>query len=121
VCEGTLRSGDPEGIRPKKLLVAVYLARDPKWAPCESCNCVDGEQTFPKWEVKGEPIFPDGEGGYTSATRSCPRRLVTADSLHLLSLYRHYKAGHLYAAGGIENQPALFLTAMLTIEGALDT
>jgi len=104
----------------KKLLVAVYLARDPKWAPCESCDCVDGEAPIPRWQVEGEPIFPDGHGGYSNSTRSCPRRLVNPESVHLLSLFRHYRAGHLYQSGGISDQPAIYLAAMQTIEGALE-
>jgi len=81
---------------------------------------VDGESTFPRWQVKGEPVFPDGQGGYVLATRSCPRRMVSDESLFLLSLYRHYKAGHLYESGGVSNQPAKYLEAMQLIEVAVN-
>lgn len=116
-----LQPAGPQGGRPKKLLIAVYLARKPDWAPCESCDCVGGESQFPRWAVDSEAVFPDGAGGYSFQTRSCPRRTVTADSLFLVSLYRHYKAGHLYVAGGVADQPVLYLKAMQIIEVAAET
>jgi hypothetical protein len=53
-------------------------------------------------------------------TRSCPRRLIDRDTVYLWNLFRHYKAGHLYAPGGVSSQPALYLSAMQLIEGALN-
>lgn len=64
-------------------------------------------------------MFPDGDG-YTNVTSACPRQIVTQESVFLLSLYRHYKAGHLYESGGVSNQPARYLMAMQLIEGALN-
>ena len=90
----------------------------PDWAPCETCDCVDGEAKFPKFGSGGEPIFPDGEGRWVNSTRSCPRRMVTDESWFLLSLFRHYRAGHLYESGGVVAQPARYLSAMSTIEAA---
>lgn len=46
--------------------------------------------------------------------------MVTAESVHFFSLYRHYKAGHLLNAGGISDQPQVYLNAMQIIEAALD-
>jgi hypothetical protein len=46
--------------------------------------------------------------------------MVTAESVYLFSLFRHYKAGHLLNAGGISDQPELYLNAMQIIEAALD-
>lgn len=119
MCARALQAPGAGSGRKKKLLIAVYLARDPKCAPCEKCDCVDGEAPFPRWQVKGEPIFPDGSGGFTSETRSCPRRMVNADSIYLWSLFLHYRAGHLLEAGGIADQPAAYLKAMQFIESAL--
>lgn len=52
-------------------------------------------------------------------SRECPRRQVTPQVMAWLSLYSHYAAGHLYQAGGIADQPALFMAAMRLIDGAV--
>jgi hypothetical protein len=80
---------------------------------------VDGEAKFPRWGTEGEPLFSDDQGNDSQTTRSCPRRQVTDESAYLLSLYSHYRAGHLLEAGGVNQQPAKFMTAMQIIEGAL--
>ncbi len=82
---------------------------------------MDGESPLPRFGVHGEPVFPDGEGGWTRTTRSCPRRLVTPESTFLLSLFRHYRNGHLYESGGVAAQPARYLSAMAIIEGAVSS
>lgn len=45
--------------------------------------------------------------------------MVSSESSHFLRLYRHYDAGFLYAAGGIENQPNVYLEAMECIGAEL--
>lgn len=70
--------------------------------------------------MKGEPVFPDGLGGFTNSTRSCPRRMVTEESWFLLAIFRHHRNGHLYESGGIADQPARYLSAMSIIEGAVN-
>lgn len=70
--------------------------------------------------MRGEPVFPDGEGGYTAQTNLCPRRMVTDESVFLMSLFSHYRAGHLYQAGGVRDQPARYLQAMQFIEGVVN-
>ena len=92
---------------------------NPEAVPCDTCKCVDGDAGFYQWQFLGEPIFTDDRGEFQTATRICPRRLVTADSDYLLSLYSHYKAGHLLAAGGLSDQPALYLDAMRVIDIAI--
>ena len=42
--------------------------------------------------------------------------MVTAQSVQLLRLYRHYRAGHLLVAGGIGDQPSYYLDAMAEID-----
>ncbi|MFS1525316.1 hypothetical protein ACL7TT_14595 [Microbulbifer sp. 2304DJ12-6] len=42
--------------------------------------------------------------------------MVTAHSARLLHLHQHYRAGHLYVAGGIADQPNVYLEAMAVIE-----
>lgn len=66
---------------------------------------MDGQANVERWEIKG--VFK---------SRTCPRRLVTAESEMWLSLYPHYRAGHLYRDGGVSQQPALYLEAMRHID-----
>lgn len=81
------------------------MALDPKWAPCHTCTCVDGEAGFEKWEIKGvlEP------------SRLCPRRLVSEDSNEWVALYGYYKSGYMAVGGGVLDQPRAFLEAMQII------
>lgn len=46
--------------------------------------------------------------------------MVTDESWFLLSLFRHYRGGHLYESGGITAQPARYLSAMQVIEGTVN-
>lgn len=49
-------------------------------------------------------------------SRQCPRREVTAADVAWISLFQHYQGGHLYRAGGVSEQPALYLTVMRMID-----
>lgn len=49
-------------------------------------------------------------------TKGCLYRMVTDTSRNLLSLYSHYKAGHLLCAGGVGDQPAAYVDAMQIID-----
>lgn len=84
----------------------MHVAMDHSWTPCESCICKDGNAGFDKWSIPGllEP------------TSSCPRRTVSDRSAFFLSLYPHYQAGHLLYAGGLADQPALYMEAMSVIQ-----
>lgn len=42
--------------------------------------------------------------------------MVSAQSAELLRLHAHYRAGHLWAAGGVGDQPNYYLEAMAAIE-----
>lgn len=46
----------------------------------------------------------------------CPRRQLDGDEWNWISLFAHYRAGHLYRSGGIADQPAIYLRAMRLIE-----
>ncbi len=85
------------------------LCADPKWAACESCNCEDGVSPIARWEIKG----------VVEADTVCPRRRVTDDDWYLVDLYQHYVAGHLLHAGGIADQPAIYLDAMQEIAAGI--
>jgi hypothetical protein len=85
------------------------LAVDPKWAVCGECNCVDGFSPIPRWEIRG----------VIEADRQCPRQRLTGADFNWVELYGHYKAGHLLRAGGIEDQPAIYLEAMQTVAYAI--
>lgn len=65
------------------------------------CNCVDGEADIERWEIAGQ-----------WKSRVCPRRFVTDDSVAWFQLWNHYRDGHLAFAGGVLDQPALFMDAM---------
>jgi hypothetical protein len=66
---------------------------------------VNGDAGFERWEIKGK-----------WKSRICPRRLITPESRDWIQLFSTYKAGHLLVAGGIYDQPALYINAMTTIE-----
>lgn len=50
----------------------------------------------------------------------CPKTIVSAKSIFLINLFRHYKNGHLFEAGGVRNQPSWYLKGMAIIEGAMN-
>ncbi|GAB2507104.1 hypothetical protein GCM10008940_06270 [Microbulbifer agarilyticus] len=49
-------------------------------------------------------------------SRTCFKPMVTEQSATLLRLHQHYRAGHLFSAGGVGDQPAYYLDAMATID-----
>ena len=77
---------------------------DPEWAPCETCHCADGNAGFERWQI-----------GEQWKSRVCPRRLVTTESNAWLNLYSFYRSGHLLVAGGVIDQPAIYLNVMNAI------
>lgn len=81
--------------------MAVHLAVDPAWAPCGECGCVDGQAGFPRWKLAD--IYE---------SNVCPRTVVTDDSKRWLEVWRHYEQGHLLAAHGLLQQPAIYIEAM---------
>lgn len=91
------------------MILGTGCATDPQWAPCDSCNCTDGIAPVPRWEILG----------VLEATNQCPRRAITADTRGWLTLYSHYKDGHLYRSGGVAEQPAIYLEAMRVIQYAV--
>jgi hypothetical protein len=81
---------------------------DPEWAPCGSCACpVSGDAGYVKWQLPG--LIP-------WESRICPRKLVTPETRAWLQIYSTYKAGFLLVAGGILDQPAIYINAMTTID-----
>ena len=80
---------------------------------CEHKNCdFDGElpgsngpASFARWEVRG-----------VISSRVCLLPMVSSFSDDCLELHRHYKNGHLLRAGGLTNQPRIYLQAMSLID-----
>lgn len=69
---------------------------------------MDGESTIPnRWRITG-----------VIETSICPHRLVSSDSRDWLELYQHYIDGFAAFAGGVLDQPAIYLTAMRVIAQA---
>lgn len=68
---------------------------------------MSGEVSYPKWQIGGQ---------WNWSSNVCPRKLITPATRAWLQLYSTYKAGFLLAAGGIFDQPALYIHAMTTIE-----
>ena len=56
------------------------------------------------WEIDGEEFY------------SCPKGLVTVESRLWINWYQHYKNNLLPVSGGVLDQSAKFLDAMLIIE-----
>ncbi|WP_444922692.1 hypothetical protein ACJJH9_00010 (plasmid) [Microbulbifer sp. DLAB2-AF] len=42
--------------------------------------------------------------------------MVSSETVELLRLHQHYRAGHLYVAGGIADQPNFYAQAMAFVE-----
>lgn len=80
---------------------------------CQHRNCdSDGELTnsrgpaaFPRWQIKG-----------VIESRVCLLPMISAFSSECLDLHRHYKNGQLLFAGGLINQPRIYLQAMSLID-----
>ncbi|MGI9202673.1 MAG: hypothetical protein ACR2Q3_01615 [Woeseiaceae bacterium] len=80
---------------------------------CDHHNCdADGSlpgsrgpAKFPRWEIKG-----------VGSSAVCFLPMITAFSNDCLELYRHYKNGHLVVAGGLVDQPRVYLQAMGVID-----
>jgi hypothetical protein len=89
--------------------MATGVATDPQWAPCATCDCVEGVASRPRWELVG----------IVDATSVCPRRATTEDSRGWIALYAHYKDGHLLRSGGLFSQPAIYLEAMRIVQFAV--
>lgn len=53
-------------------------------------------------------------------SRTCLKPMVTEEAAALLRLHRHYRAGHLWQAGGIGDQPHYYNEAMAAIEALAD-
>ena len=81
----------------------MHVGLDPKWANCGSCGCIDGQAAYERWQL----------GDWKSSR--CPRRAVSPESRFWLDLYSHYAKGHLYASGGVSDQPAVYLDVMALI------
>lgn len=76
---------------------------------CANCDCVEGIAPEIRWATPGA-IEP---------TNICYRYASRGLPAYLWSLFPMYQNGHLYRAGGIGDQPALFLTAMNFLQGYL--
>ena len=71
---------------------------------------MDGDAGYERWELKD-----------VWKSRICPRRLITAETREWLALYTHYEAGHLAVAGGVLDQPFIYLQAMRAISAAVNS
>lgn len=81
---------------------------------CQNCrfhrHCDDSNPApFPMW------VIP--EIGLESRTCLLPQ--VTEEARDMLHLYRHYKNGYLPRAGGILDQPAVFMESMALIDAVV--
>jgi hypothetical protein len=70
---------------------------------------VNGVSPYPRWTLQG--FFED--------SRQCPRKQLDGDEGDWIALYGHYQNGHLYRAGGVEEQPAIYMAVMRLIDGAV--
>ena len=77
----------------------------PQAWPCGDCLCDENGYGEARYKIPGvlEP------------THQCLRKMVTPFTWYLLDLHKHYMAGNLAVAGGVTDQPAIYLEAMATI------
>lgn len=66
---------------------------------------MNGDAGIERWQIGDE-----------WKSRTCPRRLITDESRGWLQLFALYTAGHLLTDGGVIDQPAIYLHAMITID-----
>ncbi len=86
----------------------MVVRNEPATYPCGSCHCdADGRDLDgATWTVPG----------IVEKSPICPRRLITPASSFYLDLYRHYRNGVLPVAGGLLDQPYVYMRAMTIIE-----
>jgi hypothetical protein len=85
------------------------VALSPRAFNCDKCRCdANHDAGYPKWKIPG-----------VLETSVCPRYVVTARSNAWVSLYGHYKNGHLLVKGGLCDQPNVYLEAMQVIDAHL--
>jgi hypothetical protein len=65
---------------------------------------VGGDVGYEKWQI-----------GEKWKSRICPRKLLTADSARWINLFSSYRAGFLLKRGGLEDQPAVYVSTMQAI------
>lgn len=70
---------------------------------------MNGVSPYPRWTIDG--VMKD--------SRECPRWHRDESVIPWIELYSHYQAGHLYRAGGVREQPALYMQVMRLIDGAV--
>lgn len=73
--------------------------------PCGQCRCNEDGSGGDRWHIPG----------IIDKTDQCARRMVTPLSDYLLKLHHHYQNGNLAVAGGVTDQPGLYLDAMQVI------
>lgn len=89
--------------------------KDFNCATCWHRNCdadkskpgSNGAALFARWKI-------DGVG----ELKTCPLPMITPFSSFMSSLSQHYRDGHLVEAGGILDQPNLYLESMRIFGGA---
>ena len=98
-------------------MIAIEVATNADSFNCETCihhNCdSDGGRVGSKgpgyngqWEIKG-----------VIRSNTCLLPMVTDFSRACLRLYRHYKNGVLLRAGGLYDQPNIYIDAMGVVDG----
>jgi hypothetical protein len=102
-------AGAPEGRPRKKILIAAHVAIDPEWTNCKHCTCKGGVSSYPRWSL----------AGLLDNTNQCPRYHTPEDVWPWIELYGHYQSGNLYRAGGVREQPALYMRVMRLIDGVV--
>ena len=75
-----------------------------------SCLNCDGHQECEiEFDVNNKTVKVTG----------CIKKMITYESRKMLNLYQHYKNGFLYTAGGLINQPAVYINSMAIIQNAI--
>lgn len=83
------------------------------WRTCGKCDPV----SFKCLPLEGD-WFCKPLGDFIT---SCPRRAMSPWSIDMLYLYEHYENGNLLVAGGVLDQPAVYLEAMTILDRVFRT
>ena len=98
----------------KKLIIAVSVFQNRKDFDCKSC----------KWGRHCDDSNPAPMAQFVlpgiAESRTCFLPMISERSLHYIRLHKHYTNGVLAKDGGLLSQPAAYIAAMDTIEGAIE-
>lgn len=91
-------------------------------------NCNDCANDYHCTETAGDELWPQSRGAAPFTiieipnvieSKVCLKPMVTQESMFYFKLHKHYLKGNLWAAGGVSDQPAVYLQIMELFDSLL--